>query len=163
MSRKRLPMPGDMPAVLDHFRHAIASPARCPSSLLPPPSSLLPPSCTGGQHAAAGGACLFDFCFVFAFSTGRLRRTRRSVYGCAVARQSSASAAHVQGTETTSYLLCFAVQYELRMKLAPRAPNGTSAARLAVGWLADCNCEGNDIGAAFEAYATRACDIASPP
>ena len=62
---------------------------------------------------------------------------------------------------------CSAVQCnrsrELRMKLAPRAPNGTSTARLVVGWLADCNCEGNDIGAAFEAYATRACDIASPP
>ena len=69
--------------------------------------------------------------------------------------------------ELKPHHICSALQcnrcHELRMKLAPRAPNGTSAARLVVGWLADCNCEGNDIGAAFEAYATRACDIASPP
>ena len=68
--------------------------------------------------------------------------------------------------ELEPHHICSALQRnrcnELRMKLAPRAPNGTSTARLVVGWLADCNCECNDIGAASEARATRACDVASP-
>eukprot|EP00959_Pyramimonas_sp_CCMP1952_P087494 1830895-Pyramimonas_sp.AAC.1 len=40
--------------------------------------------------------------------------------------------------------------HERREEFAPRAPSGTSAARLAVGWLADCNCEGNAIGVALK-------------